>query len=505
MKLSALFSDHMVFQRGKPIRIWGIGEGKVSVTLNSQTLFAACDKNGKWRITFPPLSAGGPYKITLTDSVGTAELNDVMIGEVWLASGQSNMEMITGLTKDGFKFAKEYGKNSNIRLFTVPRRTEPDFRTSNWHFEGVAAVDTPWQVCTEENALHFSAIGFYFADYLQRKENITVGIISCNFGGARIESFIDSERIFECDELSYLKARCQETLKTLDLDEHKKDYERHMRERDVICNSVDALSIARNMADMHEFAITPLFKWPEPFSFGPYHWFWPGVFYENMVKRIAPFHIKGVLWYQGEANAVDSQYYCKLFEIMVKLWREIWNDSEMPFITVQLAQNNHAPAPECFPLLIEQQIKASRKIDNVYIVTTSDIGEKDNIHSIKKHEIGERIFLAAESEVYGNGGEYCGPLYKSARKAGNKLFLSFEHAENGLKIKGGAVSELFIAGAGGEYKPANAEINGSELVVWNDEISNPQSVKMAFNNFFEVNLYNKEGFIAAPFRTGNIE
>lgn len=504
MKLSALFSDHMVFQREKPIRIWGTGEGKVSVTLNSQTLFAVCNESGEWRVTFPPMPAGGPYTVALCDDTGAVQLNDVMIGEVWLAAGQSNMEMITGVTKDGFKLAEEYGNNSMIRLFTVPRRTEPDFRTSNWHFEGVAAVDTPWEVCTEENALHFSAIGFYFADYLQRKENIAVGIISCNYGGARIEAFIDSERIFECEELSYLKERCQEALRTLNLKEYKEQYERHMREKDIICNSVDALSIAKDM-DPHEFAIKPLFKWPAPFDFGPYHWYWPGVFYENMIKKIAPFHVKGVLWYQGEGNAVDSKYYCTLFELMVKLWREIWNDSEMPFITVQLAQNNHAVAPEILPLLIEQQIKATRTIKNVYMVTSSDTGEKDNVHCVRKHEIGERAFLAAESEIYGNGGEYCGPLYKSARREGNKLRLSFEHAESGLKIDGDTVSELLIAGKDGEYKPADAEINGNELIVWNDEITNPHSAKMAFNNFFAVNLYNADGFIAAPFRTGNIE
>lgn len=193
VRLPPLFSDHMVLQQGKYLPIWGEGSGKVCARLGAHQAYTLCEE-GHWRLILPPIPAGGPYTLTVQDENSSVHITDVMIGEVWLAAGQSNMEQPTFAVEEGLTRAAE-GANSRIRFFTVPRRTRPDFTGHRWHFGSVAAVDTGWSVCTEETMLHFSAIGAFFAQLLEQAEQIPVGIISCNFGGSGIEAWIPREHI----------------------------------------------------------------------------------------------------------------------------------------------------------------------------------------------------------------------------------------------------------------------------------------------------------------------
>lgn len=501
MKLSMLFSDHMVIQRRKPIRVWGEGEGMVTVELDGSVARTYCS-GGKWSVVLPEKEAGGPYTMKITDATDSVELSDVYVGEVWIAAGQSNMEMITFAAQDGFETAKRLGNNSNIRFFTAPRRITPEFRGYNWHFESVKAEDTPWELCTEESALHFSAIGFYFSSCLQLEEGVAVGIISCNYGGSRIEAFIEADKIFSRKEFSYYYELCQNAINKLDYDEYMKSFEHYSSERTRLCPTKNALEMVKEMGIMDFGTKDILEGFPPPVEFGPKHFSWPGVVWENMVKPIIPYTVKGVLWYQGEGNAMENEYYRDLFELMVSSWRGAWDD-KLPFITVQITPHAFARAPRIWPLLIRQQIRATRTIDGVYMVTTSELGTYANVHSLPKFPIGERLYLAAESVVYGKGGEYCGPIYREAKKEGNRLRLYFDHAESGLRVSD-TVSELYVAGEDGVMKPANAVFDGSELIVFSDEVDDPVYAEMGFKNFCTIDLYNNEGFIAAPFMTDRI-
>ncbi len=400
MILSPLFSDHMVFQQNKPIRIWGEGKGKITVSLEDETAYTVSDKKGRFFLSLSPKSAGGPYTLTLSDNDGTVTLTDIMIGEVWIAAGQSNMEMITGVTENGFTYAEKYGNDDRIRLFTVPRRSKDDFYGYNWHFEGVEAVDTPWSVCSEENALHFSAVGFYFAEFLAESRDVPVGIISCNYGATRIEEFMDTARLFERQEFSYLRDRSNEILEKLNIEEYDKAFDNYYRELYESAKNVNALEKVRELG-AYKFARTGFFDWPPALPLGPYSTYWAGSLYDNMVKRIMPFSVKGVLWYQGESNVAEQEHYFDLFKGFTEQWREDFRDEDLPFLTVRIAPYNNGGNTEAWNKLAESQQRAADRISGVYIADTSDIGEDDNIHPIKKYEVGERLYNIAAVEIYG--------------------------------------------------------------------------------------------------------
>lgn len=502
MKLDFIFTNHMVLQRNKPIKLWGEGSGIVKVTLNGQEQYSLC-KYGKWEVVLDPMPAGGPYEICFKDSKEEIILSDVMIGDVWIAAGQSNMEHITALAVDGFDDCKKIGNNEKIRFFTVPRRLRDGDEFYNWHFESVCSKDTSWQLCTEETALHFSAIGFWFASELQHEKNIPVGIISCNYGGTNIETWIPKDRVFSNPKLSNLKKRYNDILGSLDLEKYNSEFEKTIRAKEEVCLAHDAIEMAREKG-LYEFARKDGISWPEDIPFGPYHYKWFGLLYENMLKRIIPFTVIGVLWYQGESNVASFNNYFELFKALVDSWREKWGE-KLPFLTVQIAPFKCYSEPEVCPKLIMQQLRAAKELENVFLVTTGDVGEWDNIHPSNKKVIAKRLFLAAQNVVYKEKTEYCGPIFRKAQVTENgSVIITFEHSEDGLCCKGDKVSEIFICCEDEIYIEAIAQIKGSQLIVYNPNVTAPKYVKMGFSNYSEINLYNKDGFIAAPFITPSL-
>ena len=235
---------------------------------------------------------------------------------------------------------------------------------------------------------------------------------------------------------------------------------------------------------------------------GPYHHKWPGHLYATMLERIIPYAAKGVLWYQGESNAADNGamgHYKDIFEAMVRVWREKWQDDTLPFLTVQLAPFDIG-IPDIWMPLIEKQIIASREIPGVAMITSSDLGETDNIHPVRKKEFADRLFLAAKNTVYGMDVEYSGPIFKRALRKGRRVEIRFDHAESGLEIREEMPSQFEICGADENFLPAQYEIHENFLYAWNEAIEIPVQVRMGNQNFFQVNLYNKDGLIAAPFQ-----
>ena len=496
MKLSPIFSNHMVLQRNKPIRIWGEGNGEITVTLNNQTQ-TATSEDGKWTVTLSPEAAGGPFELTVCAQKEKIVLSDVMIGDVWLAAGQSNMECVTFLASDGISDAQKFGNNKNIRYFTVPRRTKEGEEVYRWHFESVLSSDKEWEVSTENTALHFSAIGFWFANLLQKEENIPVGIISCNFGGTRIESWIDYDLIQTEAALDYAKKEYTDILNNLEFNSYINERENQLSNVKEFCGKFNALEMSKQMG-IKQFAVNPGLPWPAPPPMGPYCENFGGVLFENMIKRITPIGIAGVLWYQGESNAGTAEHYSKAFSVMVKNWRAAFQD-KLQFLTVQIAPYSRYAAEDARAVLNREQLLATYENDKVAIVTTGDVGEADNIHPLNKKTVAQRLFAAAQSTVYGKGNEYCGPVAHTAvlRKDG-KIAIDFEHANQGLRPNSN-VNNVYVSDEQGNFAPANAYTKEKLLIIDCAGIAKPKAVKMGWQNYAHIDLYNAEGFPAMPF------
>lgn len=486
----------MVLQRNKPIRIWGEGDGEVTVTFKEQNQ-TVCAKDGRWEITLNPENAGGPYLLKICSGDEEVVFCDVMIGDVWLAAGQSNMECVTFLAKDGISDASMLGDNNQIRYFTVPRRTREHEEVYRWHFESVLSSDKGWEVSTTQNSLHFSAIGFWFANLLQREENVPVGIISCNFGGTRIESWIDYDAIQKEPALAYAAEMYDGVIKNLDYDSYIIERKKHLEEVETFCKSYDALSMSKQMG-LKQFAENPGLPWPDAAPMGPYSENFGGVLFLNMVKQIAPIGLSGILWYQGESNAGVAEHYCDAFSIMVKSWRDVFREC-LPFLTVQVAPYSHYSSESARFVLNREQVRATCENEKVFLVTTGDVGEPHNIHPLDKKTVAKRLFAAAERSVYGKSNEYCGPVATVAEftDEGN-IIVSFDHAESGL-ASNDKVLNVYVENGEGNFVEAKAYTSQQQLIVECEAISNPKAIKMDFQNFSVANLYNAEGFPATPF------
>lgn len=495
MKASFIFTDHAVLQREKPIKIWGEAVGEVTASLDGHT--AECEaEDGKFELTLPSMPAGGPYDLSLSDREDSVTFHDIMIGEVWIAGGQSNMEQPVFATKGGFDAAL-HGDNNMIRFFTVPRRTSPGELKYSWHFESVYSEDTPWQICEKDSILHFSAVGYYFAAELQKKLNVPIGIISCNLGGTRAEAWLDENKLKGTNIGDFWLDLAKDSIYFKDSEEYERRYDKYKEALNTACQSVDALSVAEKLGP-YAFARDSVICWPEALDFGPHDYNWFGTLYHNMVERIAPIGVRGVIWYQGESNHRVAERYLDTFSLVLESWRELWKE-ELPFLTVQIAPFRNIYNDKWVELM-EQQALAEKKFEKVRTVTSTDIGETDNIHPINKRPIGERLCYAAMTECYGKKEEYSGPIYSHCEIENDSVRVFFDHAENGL-ICDDEVSELFICGENADYKKAVGKIDGNTLIVSSPEIDKPAAVRMAYHCFPQINLKNTEGITAAPFRT----
>lgn len=502
MKLAFIFTDHMVLQRRKPIRIWGEAQGNVTVTIAENSVTVPAEE-GKWQAVLPAMEAGGPYTVTVQGDGETLTLADVLVGEVWIAAGQSNMEHPVMAAEGGLDAAVS-AENPNLRLFTVPHYSRPHEERWRWLFEPVYLQDKPWELCTEETALHFSAIGYFFGARLQKLLNVPVGIISCNMGATNVETWLPENVVANHPDLAHARESMDAFWNSSEAETYDAHYQNSCQLMNIQCSTIDAMTAVRSMAldDYHRYiGPRPL---PENGKLvGPCGVRWPSLYWNTMTSRIVPYTARGVLWYQGESNTdTNLKYdnYYNLFSILVDSWRKRWQD-ELPFLTVQLAPfdwpstDNRADG---WNRVINHQIKASQEIPGVSMITSSDIGDPNNIHPLKKEDFAHRLFLAAKKEIYGQDGEYSGPVFREATMDGDRVRVSFDHAGSGLVCQGD-VAELEVCGADGCFHPAEAVIQGSDLLVSCEAVANPRQIRLGKSNYFQLNLYNQDGFIAAPF------
>jgi sialate O-acetylesterase len=481
VKLPAIISDNMVLQRGKKVPIWGWAEPgeKVSVK-GSWEWFETSTKakdNGKWMVKIQPPKAGGSYEIMIKGN-NTITLKNILVGEVWICSGQSNMQMSVRSSANAEQeiSAADYPK---IRLFTVKRNVADKPQSD---------CEGNWTMCSPETVPGFSAVAYFFGRELHQQLDVPVGLIHTSWGGTPAEAWTRRGVLESEPDCIPILQRFDEAMARYP--EAKKKYDESLIEWKKAVEKAKA-----------EGKKPP--RRPNP-PFGPGNPHSPAGLYNAMIAPLIPYGIRGAIWYQGESNAGRAYQYRKLFPAMITNWREDWGQGKFPFLFVQLANFmavDPEPVDSAWAELREAQLM-TLALPNTGMAVIIDIGEAKDIHPKNKQDVGKRLALWALAKTYGKDLVYSGPIYKSMRTEGNKIILDFEHVGDGLVVGGGESLKGFaVAGADRKFVWADAKIEGNTVVVSSDEISEPVAVRYAWANNPVCNLYNKEGLPASPFRT----
>jgi sialate O-acetylesterase len=477
VKLPHILSDHGVLQRQAPIHIWGWSSPaeKIQVEFHAQKRAVAANQYGEWELWLAPESAGGPFTLSVKGESGAPIVySDMLVGDVWFASGQSNMEMpLKGFgadtpVKDGEATAAA-ATQPQIRLLLV------DHKTANFPQQDLTGA---WTLCTPETAKDFSAVAYLFGKEIQQKERVPIGLIDSTWGGTPVEAWTSFDALAADASLmpafaSWAKFADGQTRLNLVEAEEKRE---------------DAAAVAANKPK-------PSHPWhPMPESWGPAQLF------NGMVAPATPYSIKGVIWYQGETNSSPERapLYNKLFSAMIRDWRERWNQGTFPFLYVQISSFN-SPG-ENWGLLRDQQ-RRTLSMTNTAMAVSLDVGTAGNVHPPDKQTVAGRLALAAEALAYGKPVEYSGPVYQNMTIEGAKARIYFDHAGDGLSTKGGKLLGFEVAGKDGNFIPANAEIEGHSVVLSSNSVAEPVTVRYAWQGFTPANLYNSSGLPTSTFIT----
>ncbi len=480
VRLPKILSSHMVLQRERPVHLWGWSDPgeRVTAGLGSATGTAVGDRFGRWSLYLPPQPAGGPIQITVAGS-NRIVLEDVLFGDVWFASGQSNMEMpLTGfpgsaVVKDASQEIRQ-ANHPEIRLLLIGKEASA-FPLADF------AGDESWTVCSPETAAKFSAAAYFFGREIARDEHVPVGLIDSTWGGTPAESWISLNGISaDASLMPVFSAWAQMTNEQTDLAE---TVETEKRE--------DAEARTKGLP-------APKHPWhPELASWDP-SWL-----YNGMVAPALGFGIKGVIWYQGESNTSPERalLYTKVFGTLISDWRRKWQQGDFPFLFVQISSFNAGPN-EDWPAVREAQ-RRTLSLAHTGMAVTIDVGNPDNVHPADKQTVGSRLALAARAIAYGERIEYSGPAYRQSSSEGGKLRVWFDHGD-GLNAKGGAPEGFEVAGEDHHFAKAEARLEGDSVLVSSSQIERPKYVRYGWQNVPTVNLYNSAGLPASPFTSEEV-
>jgi sialate O-acetylesterase len=463
----------MVLQREKPIHVWGWSDAgeKITVELHGVSRATVGDNSGNWSVFLPPEPAGGPFQLTVTGG-NKIVLDDVLLGDVWFASGQSNMEMpLKGFAGAPLKNSAEeiaHASQPQIRLIHIPQKAI-DFPQRN--------SDAPWTVCTPETAADFSAVAYFFGRDVNAQEHVPIGLVDSTWGGTPAEAWMSLEAISaDAGLMPVFSTRAQ------------------MMAGQADAQAVTAAERREDEAARKAGKTPPPHPWrPDPASWAP-AWLFNG-----MIAPATPYAIKGVIWYQGESNSrlTFAPMYAKLFPALIADWRAQWHEGDFPFLFVQIA-NFRSNDTEAWPVIREAQ-RRTLSVANTAMVVTTDIGDPGNVHPADKQTVGARLALAARALAYGENVEYSGPLFRQATADGEGMRIWFDHAGSGLVAKGDAPQGFEIAGNDGRFVPAAARVDGKTVVVSSANVAVPKYVRCGWANAPAINLYNSEGLPASPF------
>ena len=458
LALAPLFSNHMVLQQKTDAPIWGTAAPGtpvlVKVSWSDKASEATANKDGNWRTTIKTPVAGGPFEIKVQSGEETKVLKDVLCGEVWICSGQSNMQWkLRGFGVDHFKEDVQKAKHPKIRLCQV---------TQVMSLEPQDDVGARWSVCTPASALNFSAVAYFFGSRLHAELDVPIGLISTNWGGSSAEAWTPKQTLQR------------------DFPEFNSDFDSYP-----------------TVAKSHGTKFSRSKKPPKGFNHRK-----PSVLYNHMIHPLIPFSISGVIWYQGESNVERPEQYGSLFPEMIKSWRNEWNQGDFPFYFVQIAPFEYRRNQLPVALLREAQTKAL-ELPNTGMVVTMDIGNPTNIHPKQKKPVGQRLALQALKKTYGKRNLICdGPAFSSHKVEKNSIRLEFTDVGDGLASRDDKpLSHFTIAGADRVFHPATAKIDGQAIIVSSEKVDKPQAVRFGWGNADEPNLINSEGLPGSSFRT----
>ena len=452
VSLASVFTDNMVLQQQTNAAIWGWATPGKTVTIrsswNGKKYAAKVNSSGKWLIKVATPIAGGPYQISISES-NTITLHNVLIGEVWICSGQSNMEM----PMKGFKGqpvlhsndAILHSRNKNIRLYTVPRSSVTQVQENS--------KPSQWLEAASEAVSNFSATAYYFGRLLNEMLDVPIGLIHVSYSGSFAEAWMSAETLQQFPDIKLPKAN--DTIK----------------------------AVSRT----------------------------PTTLYNGMLHPIIGYTLKGVIWYQGESNYDNPDRYEELFPLMVKEWRKEWASGNFPFYYAQIAPYNYAQLPPYntggkynSAFLRDAQRKAEKKIENSGMAVLMDIGEEKNIHPMDKETGGKRLALLALAKTYHQKGfGFASPRYDSLSINGSIATLHFTDAPNGITSFGKELAHFEIAGTDKIFHPAKAWINRGVVAITAPEVKQPVAVRYAFNDFVIGDLFSTEGLPVSSFRTDN--
>ena len=468
--LPKIIADHMVVQREMPVHVWGMaapGE-EVSVSFRGETRSSKTGRLGRWSVYLPPGEAGGPFQMTVRGPAAqNIILDDVLVGDVWVASGQSNMEFEMHKAATAAEDLP-HAANPHIRLLMVKRNAaeyaQDDIATDGW------AASSP------EVAKDFSAVAWYFAREIEQREHVPVGVIDSTWGGTLGESWTRLTALGEDASLAPLFVS-RGKMTDHEADSHLEDGDRKLQYEEAKAQGKPV----------------PQFPWHPPLAI------WgPGLLWNGMIAPLTPFPIRGVIWYQGESNSALARapLYNRLFRTMIEDWRRQWGVGDFPFLYVQIA-NFKSTSLEDWATLREQQLR-TLELCNTAMAVTIDIGNPVDVHPTNKVDVGNRLARAARALSYGEAIEYSGPLFRQATPEGNAIRVWFNHAKE-LTTKTGELTGFEVAGADGKFVAATARIDGVTLMVSSAEVAEPVFVRYGWANSPDCNLFNGEGLPASPF------
>jgi len=481
VRLPAVIGDNMVLQQGGKISIWGWAdpgeEVMAGVSWHDMKWAVTADKDGEWSFKMNPPKAGGPYEMTISGK-NVIEIKNIMVGEVWVCSGQSNMQWSVQSSANAEQEIAGAGY-PKIRLFTVKRTVA---ETPQSDCEG------SWTECSPETVPDFSAVAYFFGRELHKELNVPVGLIHTSWGGTPAEAWTRREVLEANPDCAPILKRYEDAVAKYP--QAMEEYEQKLAEW--------KQAVEKAKAEGKKPPRRP--RAP----FGPGNPHAPAGLYNAMIAPLIPYGIQGAIWYQGESNAGRAYQYRTLFPAMIKNWREDWGLGVFSFIFVQLAnfmEVKSEPGQSAWAELREAQLM-TLALPKTGMAVIIDIGEADNIHPKNKQDVGKRLALWALARTYGKKLVYYGPVYESMQVDGNRIVLYFDHVGGGLVARGNEQLKGFaIAGADREFVWADARIEGDKIVVSSEKVPEPVAVRYAWADNPVCNLYNKEGLPATPFRT----
>lgn len=482
VRLPAIVSDNMVLLQDTPANVWGWADPqeKVSVQFSGKTAEATADADGKWSVKLEVLQPSATGDLVVAGK-NTLTVKNVAVGEVWVCSGQSNMEWVVANSKNAQQEISS-ANFPNIRMFTVQKNPKATPQTD---------CQGKWEVCSPETVGRFSAVGYFFGRNIHESVKVPIGLIHTSWGGTPAEFWTPRDVLAGDPDFQNI-IQSWETVKA-NYPKAKADYDK----------ALEAWNAASEKAKAEG---KPAPRRPsEPRGandFGS-----PGCLYNGMVAPILPYTIRGTIWYQGESNAGNAQQYQKLFPTMITSWRQRWGVGEFPFLFVQLANYNARNVPPTgqpedsnWAALREAQTM-TLDLPHTGMAVAIDIGEATDIHPKNKQEVGRRLGLVAQATVYYREVEFSGPMFAGVQEEDGKLRLSFRHAEGLKAADGGKIKGFAIAGEDRKFVWADAELQGDHIVLQSAQVPKPVAVRYGWADNPDCNLVNASGLPASPFRS----